>query len=974
MTTEGTYPYGLGGVSVWCDQLIRALPGYDFHLVAIVATGAEPVQWDLPGNVASVVTMPLWGPPTPRRTPSRAAGGVPLPHRLLRDLVGTLIDPSPQGQPRFAAAVREVFHCAQDGALVESLASEKAVRVLSEAWRSRWPPGAERYAPTLHDAVTATQLLSHGLRPLCYPPVRADVAHAATNGLGVLPALTARWRYGTPIVLTEHGVYLREQYLRHTRGPYRWPVKAFHLAFMKRLCALGYAEAATITPGNRYNRRWEERLGADASRIRTVNNGVDPASFPRITTEPETPTLSWVGRIDPIKDLETLLRAFSLVRREMPAARLRLFGSPTAGSEPYLEYCRKLAADLGITDAATFEGRVDDICDAYRAGGVVVLSSISEGFPFSLIEAMTCGRACVATDVGGVAEALGDSGLLVPARSPVPLAQACLTLLRDGGLRRRLGDAARARVLANFTLDAVTGAFDEIYRCAGNGLPLPAAVGPDTANAGTVGPDSVGPDTVETGVVGSGQRADGLPALAGKPVRGDIGEVCARIAGVPESAVDPLEITSALEFDGLSDLAVRQRYGLPDVFALAEVMFSAVPRRPAEPDQAPDPWSAGSARAALHGLLYGLPTVCFPVAMGRLTGPGMLTVLIVAVLASWAASQGLAFAGYARLGRGEAVPAARLLLGGMACAIAVVGATVLAAAAAAGAGSAAFAFGVGLGAYMAGATVLTVLGAERLLLIVLAPAVLGAAVFLVAGQPARLAGAVWPALAATPVLAVGLAAARAGRKAQLRPSPAELWLMLPSPAELWLMLPSAAFGLVAAGLLVFPFAAAGRLGTGGAQVASLPLALSMGTAEWALIWFRRRTQRLVRATTQARAFRARVRVALGTAMLWYLTAAAMLTGAVLAAAAAAGLVRPEPGVLLQVGTYLALGGGLFVALLLQAFGIRHFPLCACAATLAVEVAWRPLGAIGQLVVCASLMLVLVGYAAVVLAHAMRHAY
>jgi polysaccharide biosynthesis protein PelF len=84
---------------------------------------------------------------------------------------------------------------------------------------------------------------------------QADIAHAVTNGLGVLPALAAKWRYGMPVIVTEHGVYLREQYLQYRNGPYRWQVKAFHLEFMRRLCALGYSEAAMITPGNVYNRR-----------------------------------------------------------------------------------------------------------------------------------------------------------------------------------------------------------------------------------------------------------------------------------------------------------------------------------------------------------------------------------------------------------------------------------------------------------------------------------------------------------------------------------------------------------------------------------------------------------------------------------------------------------------------------------------------------------------------------------------------
>ena len=74
---EGTYPHQFGGVSVWTDQLIRGMPGYRFRAVALVATGSEPVRWELPENVTSVITMPLWGPSRPGA--GARAGPVPAP-------------------------------------------------------------------------------------------------------------------------------------------------------------------------------------------------------------------------------------------------------------------------------------------------------------------------------------------------------------------------------------------------------------------------------------------------------------------------------------------------------------------------------------------------------------------------------------------------------------------------------------------------------------------------------------------------------------------------------------------------------------------------------------------------------------------------------------------------------------------------------------------------------------------------------
>ena len=508
LTAEGTYPHQFGGVSVWCDQLIRGLPQHDFTVIPLVATGNEVMRWQLPANVKSVVTIPLWGRPPSVPLRSRLSGR--RNDSLLLELFDVLLRPPNQAQDRFVDVMRELFRYGQTRNLRAVLASETAVCLLSDAWRQRWPtilPAAttaappnglngqgaaepERIVPTLGDAVVAMQLLEHALRPFSHPPVQADVIHTVTNGLGVLPALAAKWRYQLPMIVTEHGVYMREHYL-HLRSPqFGWPVKDLYLRFLRRLCTLGYQEAAVITPGNVYNKRWEAELGADVSRIRTVYNGVDPAVFPVLSEEPDVPTISWVGRIDPVKDLETLLRAFSLVLKEMPDARLRIFGSPPQGGEAYLERCRAEAADLGISEQATFEGRVPEIRDAYAAGHVFVLCSISEGFPYTLIEAMACGRACVATDVGGVSEAVGGAaGLIVPPRNPRALADACMRLLRDGRLRRTMGAAARARAVEHFTVDRAISAFDEMYTLLASGSQEVVTAGTDaTPEAVTAAP------------------------------------------------------------------------------------------------------------------------------------------------------------------------------------------------------------------------------------------------------------------------------------------------------------------------------------------------------------------------------------------------------------------------------------------------------------------------------------------------------
>lgn len=461
MLTEGTYPQSYGGVSVWCDQVVRGLSQHEFDVYAIEVTGVEDAVWQPPSNVHTHA-VPLWPPNNRRPRPRRARASDPLV-AAYRDLVCSLLAPLEHGEVDFADALRRIGLHGGGRSTALAAYGEAAAGWLLDAWAGA-PDRDDLPQPSVLDAMTCVDIIEHWLRPMLWPAPRAEVTHAVTNGLATLIALNTKWTHGTPMLLTEHGVYLRERYLGLRASEYSWPVKAVLSSFHRLLCTTAYRTADLITPGNRYNHRWETRFGADPARIETVYNGVDPADFPSAGKEPAVPTVTWAGRVDPIKDLETLLRSFALVRDEIPEAQLRIFGGTPASARAYHARCVALAEELGLADAAHFEGRVDNIRDAYSAGHVVVLSSISEGFPYTLIEAMTSGRATVSTDVGGVSEAVADTGLVVPPREPAAMAEACLRLLRDDLLRHRLGAAARERALEHFTVDKAIDSFDAIYR------------------------------------------------------------------------------------------------------------------------------------------------------------------------------------------------------------------------------------------------------------------------------------------------------------------------------------------------------------------------------------------------------------------------------------------------------------------------------------------------------------------------------
>jgi glycosyltransferase involved in cell wall biosynthesis len=499
LLTEGGYPYARGEGSAWCDRLVRGLPAHEFEVYALGRSerreAAGPLR--LPPNVAWVSALPLWGPAPDAVAAPRRRSLVLAQYRELAVALTAGSEPAGQAD-RFASALYGLAELARDeGGLPMLLRSEAALRALEDACRAqgvRPPLGVIGVA----DLLTAADLLERALRPLSapwYDPhetsglAGADICHAVSGGTAVLPGLLAKRFFGTPLLVTEHGVRLREVLLANRAAGLSTQVRSLLTAFHRLLAGEAYREAALVTPGNTHARRWQQRCGAERTRIRTVYPGYSGLEAAEGESPVgDDPVLVWVGQVAPAKDLVALLHAFAEIRREEPAALLRIV-SATGGDAAYLAHCRALAAQLFPDEAenavtigenpVSFEEigspELPGLADAYAAGDVVVLSSIVEGFPRPLVEAMFSARATVSTDVGAVREVIGGTGLVVPPRNPKALAEACLALLREPERRVRLGAAARERALELFTVEQNVRAFREMYlelvaHCAGRAV------------------------------------------------------------------------------------------------------------------------------------------------------------------------------------------------------------------------------------------------------------------------------------------------------------------------------------------------------------------------------------------------------------------------------------------------------------------------------------------------------------------------
>jgi L-malate glycosyltransferase len=208
-------------------------------------------------------------------------------------------------------------------------------------------------------------------------------------------------------------------------------------------------------------------LGVSPGRMVRMASGVDTDHFrPGADVDidesrlPPRPRVIFTGRIHPQKNLGVLLRAWPEVARRTEASLLLV------GQGPERDRLAESARTLGVADRVHFLGGVDDPADLLRAADAFVLPSVAEGMSNSLLEAMATSLPCLASAIGGNTDLLqhGHDGLLVPPSDPSAWSSALLKVLEDPAFARSLGEAARRRIEAEFSLTVVVDRYLALYR------------------------------------------------------------------------------------------------------------------------------------------------------------------------------------------------------------------------------------------------------------------------------------------------------------------------------------------------------------------------------------------------------------------------------------------------------------------------------------------------------------------------------
>jgi glycosyltransferase involved in cell wall biosynthesis len=219
----------------------------------------------------------------------------------------------------------------------------------------------------------------------------------------------------------------------------------------KELTAFGFANVALKLPN-----------GVDTDKLKPVSVEVKLALRETLGLPSSCRLVIFTGRLNPLKLLDILLRSWAEIVQspDMPERHLLILGEGEESAS-----LKALSEQLDIGEHLSFLGRRENVGEYLQASDIFVLPSESEGLSNSLLEAMACGLAVVATDVGGSGEVLQHrgSGLLVEPRNQSQLTDSLLILLKDRALARRLGREARKAVVAHYSLDCVVEQYVKLY-------------------------------------------------------------------------------------------------------------------------------------------------------------------------------------------------------------------------------------------------------------------------------------------------------------------------------------------------------------------------------------------------------------------------------------------------------------------------------------------------------------------------------
>ncbi|WP_300260104.1 GT4 family glycosyltransferase PelF [Clostridium sp.] len=462
LIAEGSYPYVTGGVSSWIQMLVSNMPEHEFIIFAINANKNEhnSYKYEIPDNVVEIRDIYLdVDKYKQKKNNIKLSLSAKEKNLILKFIIGEYFD------------WQDFFDCMKrlkNINTVDILMSEDFFDIVSEAATKYYP-----YIVFNHFFWTIRSMMITILEILKSNIPKADIYHSVSTGYaGLVGALGKYYYKDSKFILTEHGIYTREREEEIIKADWvKGYFKDSWIKYFYNLSRAAYTYTDQVFTLFKKNKELEIELGCKEDKIQIIPNGVKLERFSHINKKKDDDSIINIGaivRVVPIKDVKTIIQAFTLANETIKNMKLYIMG-PMDEDKDYTKECMDFVEASGNKNIV-FTDRIN-VLDYIGKMDILILGSISEGQPLSVLEGMATKKPYITTNVGSCKEllygnndGLGHCGIVVPVMGYYQMAQSIIKLSRDENLRKEMGEIGFKRASLFYTQEQFIEKYRKIYR------------------------------------------------------------------------------------------------------------------------------------------------------------------------------------------------------------------------------------------------------------------------------------------------------------------------------------------------------------------------------------------------------------------------------------------------------------------------------------------------------------------------------